>query len=235
MEAFVIESPPIHENSVNYFSAELGFYRLGYYVERYKLNQIKELRITQETPVFGGIESIMSVFPSYVGLPYYPKTLDGFMSRTVENRAIEEVKAGEFFKPLVHQHKLFCPTVRDASFGCELTIGKIPKGTEVLVSKAINFRSEFRVYVSHGEILNICNYKGDPSMLPDVDRIKAMIRSYETSVASYGLDVGVLESGQTALVEVNDFCCLGNYGLKAVQYAKCIADRWSQIWAEYKE
>ena len=60
MTAYVVKAPPIHENSINYFSAELGFYRLGYVVERFDLQNIQDLKISGDTPVFGGV-------PEYTG------------------------------------------------------------------------------------------------------------------------------------------------------------------------
>lgn len=233
MLAYVIEAPPIHENSINYFSAELGFYRLGYAVERFKLSQLKEADISDETPVFGGMESLRVVLPSYDGLPYYPPELSDFMYRRVEIREIHEVKQGEFFKPQASDQKLFRACVKDSSFQSELLLGQIPAGTKVVVADAVKFCSESRVYVCDGEILNICFYKGNPLSQPDVKAIRSMVAATKGYASAYGLDVGVLEDGRTALVELNDFCCLGNYGLKAVEYARCIAKRWPEIWAKY--
>ncbi|MEM6502682.1 MAG: hypothetical protein AAF685_12680 [Cyanobacteria bacterium P01_C01_bin.89] len=120
MKAYVIEAPPMHENAVNYFSAELGFYRLGYFVERYKLADLKNTNVNEETPIFGGMESLKIVLPEYIGLPYYPPELKDYMYRNVELRNINEVKIGEFFKPQESQHKLFTARIKDESFQCEL-------------------------------------------------------------------------------------------------------------------
>lgn len=234
MEAYVIEAPPIHENAVNYSTAELGFYRLGYFVERYKLTDLKNANVSEETPVFGGIESLQIVLPEYVGLPYYPPELKGYMYRNVELREISEVKTGEFIKPQESEHKLFTARVKDDSFQCELVLGKISNKTKVVVTTAIKFHSEYRVYVREGEILNICFYKGNPLIQPNVTAIQAMVTATKDYAAAYSLDVGVIEDGRTALVEMNDFCCLGNYGLKAIEYAKCIADRWPEVWLKYR-
>ena len=234
MKAYVIEAPPIHENAVNYFSAELGFYRLGYFVERYKLADLKNTNVNEETPIFGGMESLKIVLPEYIGLPYYPPELKDYMYRNVELRNINEVKIGEFFKPQESQHKLFTARIKEESFQCELMLGKIPTETKVVVTTAIKFHSEYRVYVRDGEILNICFYKGNPLIQPNVTAIQKMVTATKDYAVAYGLDVGVIENGRTALVETNDFCCLGNYGLRAIEYAKCIADRWPEVWGEFR-
>lgn len=61
MTAYVIAAEPIYENAANYFSAELGFYRLGYAVERYKLSELEGKDVNEETPVFGGMESLQMI------------------------------------------------------------------------------------------------------------------------------------------------------------------------------
>lgn len=235
MTAYVIDAPPIHENSVNYFYAALGLYRLGYHVERYQLSELSSKEVTEETPVFGGMESILAILPNYVGLPYYPPEIERYMFREVELRDIRDVKDGEFFKPREHEHKLFSPRIKDESFQCELLLGSIPEETKVLTSPALSFVSEFRVYVHQGKVLNVCYYKGDPLVQPSLETIKTMVPEIGGYAAAFGLDVGVLEDGRTTLVELNDFCCIGNYGLKAIDYARCIADRWPEIWTRFSD
>ncbi|MEM6502077.1 MAG: ATP-grasp domain-containing protein, partial [Cyanobacteria bacterium P01_C01_bin.89] len=122
----------------------------------------------------------------------------------------------------------------DLLYKLALMLGKIPTETKVVVTTAIKFHSEYRVYVRDGEILNICFYKGNPLIQPNVTAIQKMVTATKDYAVAYGLDVGVIENGRTALVETNDFCCLGNYGLKAIEYAKCIADRWPEVWGEFR-
>ena len=60
-----------------------------------------------------------------------------------------------------------------------------------------------------------------------------MISRVSHYAVAFGLDVGVLDTGETAVIEMNDFCCLGNYGLKAQHYAMCIAKRWTEIFRTF--
>ncbi|MEZ5324748.1 MAG: ATP-grasp domain-containing protein [Verrucomicrobiales bacterium] len=233
MTAYVVDADPIHENSVNYFSAALGFYRLGYFVERYELSALSSFSLSEETPVFGGIESIHTVLPDYTGLPYYPPELAEFMHRNVEKRLIGEVKLGEFFKPAEEDHKLFSPRVKDDSFDSDLLISRIPPETAVFAVQAVKFVSEFRVYVNQGEVLDVCRYKGNPLQFPDTGTIAEMVSRCAYYSSGFGLDVGVTSEGATALVELNDFCCLGNYGLRAIDYARAIAVRWEEAWNQF--
>lgn len=233
MTAFVVAAEPIHENAANYFIAELGFYRLGYFVERYQLADLHTAEIEAETPVFGGIESVQKVLPSYIGSPYCPGELQPFMSRKVEWRSINEVREGQFFKPFEEEHKLFSPRIKDNTFECDLLISRIEPEKEVIVTEAITLESEFRVYVCQGEILNICFYKGNPLKQPKLDTITKMVELVTHYSSAFGLDVGVTDTGETVLVEMNDFCCLGNYDLRAIAYARCIAIRWEEAWHQF--
>jgi len=51
---------------------------------------------------------------------------------------------------------------------------------------------------------------------------------------AYSIDVGILESGETILVECNDGFALGNYGVPARRYAEMHRDRWYQMVNELK-
>ena len=66
-----------------------------------------------------------------------------------------------------------------------------------------------------GLVVGIRHYGGDPANLPDDEVVSESVRTLNTSgqaTAGYGLDLGVLSSGQTALVERNDGFSLGSYG-----------------------
>jgi hypothetical protein len=234
VQAYVLEADPIHENSVNYFSAALGFHRLGYQVERYRLSELPLLRVSAETPVFGGIQSILRLFPAYRSLPHYPVELAGFLGREIQVKRLAEVKQGEFFKPLEQDQKKFAPMILDDSVAASIAVHSMEPDHRVYVSEEVSILSEYRCYVHHGEPAAIHCYKGDVTIFPDRNAILDMIEAYTSAPVAYGLDVGVLESGETVLIGVNDFCCLGNYGIRPTPYAFGIASRWEQLWAQYR-
>jgi hypothetical protein len=234
MQAYVIDAEPIHENSINYFAATLGFYRIGYFVDRYKLSDLPRLDVSVDTPVFGGLESIMSVFPGYRSIPHYPEELKGFLGREIEVRPLAEVRPGEFFKPLEHEHKLFNPMIMSDSVPAGIITGSLAPDHRVYATQAIQLVSEFRCYVLRREILAIHCYKGDCTVFPKRETLLAMVEAFDASPVAYGLDVGVTAEGETVVVEVNDFCCLGNYGIRPAPYAFAIAARWSQLWKEQR-
>lgn len=92
MQAYVLETEHVHENAINYDAASLGLYRIGYYVDRFKLAQLPELEVSEDTPVFGGKLCVNHFFPDYVSIPHYPNSLRGFLHREIEVKLASEVR-----------------------------------------------------------------------------------------------------------------------------------------------
>ena len=99
----------------------------------------------------------------------------------------------------------------------------------VWVQEAVEFVSEWRVYVQEGVILQVCNYRGDPLWFPDRGVVEAGLAAYRAAPRAYGIDWGVTTSGETLLVEVNDAFALGNYGLRPQEYAALVEARWREL------
>lgn len=81
------------------------------------------------------------------------------------------------------------------------------------MSNIIDIRSEWRVYVCRGKIINITCYDGSASLFPDISVIYEMIfrcRAY-TNLKSYTLDVGVTGMCTTVIIEVHPFVSVGLY------------------------
>lgn len=58
--------------------------------------------------------------------------------------------------------------------------------------------------------------------------IQRFAASSEAS-AAYGIDFGLLDTGETALVEANDGYALGAYSIDAVSYARLLFTRGHQL------
>ena len=98
--------------------------------------------------------------------------------------------------------------------------------------RAVRWASEHRVYVVRGRVVGIRHYAGDPAISPDeavVSEAVRALREWGEATAGYGLDLGVLDDGRTALVEWNDGFSLGSYGLDAGSYTELILARWSEL------
>ena len=62
--------------------------------------------------------------------------------------------------------------------------------------------------------------------------MKECIKTFEKGIhpISYCLDFGVDgKTGETCLVEYNDMCNLGNYGVDASIYSEMLVMRWMEI------
>ena len=123
---------------------------------------------------------------------------------------------------------------------------RITDAPEVWVCEPMDIVSEFRVYVDDGEILGVKHYYGDWSVTPSKSFIEDVVRAYKPCPTAYGIDIGVL--GDVApkqtpkglnwydsafVIEVNDGCNLGNYGLDSIHYGEMIVSRWFEIMANH--
>lgn len=80
-----------------------------------------------------------------------------------------------------------------------------------LVSDVIDIDSEYRCFVHNKRLVGIQNYSGNFEILPDIQKIKNMIKDYKDSPLSYTLDVGINNNG-TFIIEVHPFVSCGLYG-----------------------
>ena len=99
--------------------------------------------------------------------------------------------------------------------------------TLYVVSKRVDFESEYRVFVCRGEIVAIQNYLGDPTILPNGMYVRHMVEEYERKCqhpGSYTMDIGITKDEHrnftTHLIEIHPFAACGLYGF----YDKCICD-----------
>ena len=95
-----------------------------------------------------------------------------------------------------------------------------------LYSELIEIESEYRCFVFNGELLGINNYSGDFTTFPNVDTIKEMIEAYDDQPIAFILDVGVLESGETVVIEAHDFFSCGLYGFADMKRLPIMYSRW---------
>lgn len=99
------------------------------------------------------------------------------------------------------------------------------------VSELIDIRSEWRVFVFHGQILHAACYCGEPLVFPDADAIRAMVAAYDGAPSAWTLDVAVTAAGDTVVIECHRFFSCGLYGFN--DYAR-LPKMLSQAWNEMK-
>lgn len=102
----------------------------------------------------------------------------------------------------------------------------------VWCAETVAWRSEFRAYVVRGEVVALAHYDGDESAPPDGAVLRAALDALSAAGAApagYGIDFGVLATGETALVEKNEGYALGAYGIDGAAYTALLLARWSEI------
>ena len=166
----------------------------------------------------------------------YPEELTKYLYRKVARHAsISTVGKHRFVKPV---------GTKSWTGGIlrSLTIEPSMLDTPIWASDPVNFVCEWRCYVMHGQLLFASRYddQDDDRPEPDFLSVKNMIIDYTQAPVAYTLDVGVLDSGETALVEVSDAWALGLYkpepnaprialGNYQRAYAEMLWSRWNQL------
>ena len=128
-------------------------------------------------------------------------------------------KNGEVFvKPM--------DTIKAEGFPKMLTKKDILEPDIYMFSEPIDIVSEYRCFIYNNNLLGINNYSGEFTIFPDVDTIIEMIGDYTDSPIAYTLDVGVIESGETVIIEVHDFFSCGLYGFADMKNLPTMYSRW---------
>ena len=225
--------------NVNFFLAWEGFNRMGYSVTLFEEKDIPTLDITLDTPVFAGVTIFRKIIDK-LGINYppfdcYPDVLTPYYRRSfrkstmgVEKEKFYKDGVRVFVKPVLP--KQFVGRVWNSIADLILTTN-VPDTAEVWVCEPVEILSEFRVYVYDGDILGVKHYCGDWNLTPPKEFIERVVKTYKSSPIAYGVDIGINKQ-HGFVIEVNDGCNLGNYGLDSINYGRMIVSRWFEIMAD---
>jgi len=213
-----------------------GFIQRGYEVVPFDIKDIDRIQWQKTEPVIGGVGTCRRIL-EHLGVNWhrdtYPIQLRSHFRRNLSTCKIGELKESDlpvFIKPTLDT-KTFTGFVCKDKY--DRRLGNIPPDLDIYKVEVVEFLTEYRVYVLDGKILNIARYTGPVDHMPDVSTIRDMINAMHSTTTegpiAYSLDVGVLDTGDTVLVEVNDALSLGNYGLCPALYSKMISARWLQL------
>jgi ATP-grasp domain, R2K clade family 2 len=193
--------------------------------------------ISRDTPVVAGVAAFFAVLaqlsiprPLFVSLP---EALMQFAGRSVRKMTLREARRldGPLFCKPFHDTKSFTGLVVGTD-GNWATTARLDPDTEVVVSEVVRFVSEYRCFVIDDVVVDVRRYSldVDPLCFPDPNVIRAIVETNRVSAPrGYAVDVGVLDSGATRLVELNDGHSLGEYGLFAPRYARLLEARWCEL------
>lgn len=202
----------------------------------------RSLPLTKESLVVGRIESLEAGMKQLgVSVPQandYPKSLQKYLFRKtwemkfadLEKILYDGMTEPFFAKPKYDLKKFtgrlfFSPD--DLHF-----LAHTSRQTELLCSEEVEWLAEYRVYVVNSEIRHVGLYYGDPDVKLSMETVEAAIKDLDAaneSYIGYGIDFGILTTGETALVEMNDGYGLGAYDISAKDYGELIWLRWEEI------
>lgn len=222
--------------TIDLAAAHYGLKELGYDIFFYNENEVDEIPKSASV-IVGYIQELQTFFEINgfgkqlaINIPSELNTPD-YLGRTLSYMTI-----GEFRK------QPFKPTfIKPARYPKEFMAGVItlpssieflkdtPDDTPALLSNIVDIVSEYRCYIINKKLVGIKHYQGDCRIFPNVQVIDNMINDYKSAPRGYSIDVGILDSGKTILIEVQDGWALGNYGLEADVYARLLTTRWFEL------
>ncbi|MDZ8025307.1 MAG: ATP-grasp domain-containing protein [Nostoc sp. SerVER01] len=168
----------------------------------------------------------------------YPASLKNFMHRRTWTSTLEQLEielrkgryAPTFAKPATRR-KRFTGYVFESEYDLCQVYG-VSRQEPLLCSEVVSWVSEYRIYVVHSQIRSIDHYDGNLNIVLDIEKVLCAIQALDNageSIAGYAIDFGVLDSGETALVEMNDGFAIGAYKIDRKNYTDMILARWQEL------
>jgi hypothetical protein len=189
----------------------------------------------------GSVEFVVAVMrargidvPPHISYPEELRSFHFLKRKLVEGVFSEVSDQNLFIKPR-HEIKGFTGSIlRDLDPSLHIS-----DDYPVWISDPVKFVSEWRYYILRGKIVGRGRYDdGDENApMPDLDLVQDAINACMTGTLPAGcaMDFGVLDTGATALIEVNDGWAIGYYkdgdgnGCSHVDYARLLNARWREL------
>ena len=218
----------------NCFDALIGCEKLG--IETVPFRAVYAIPDYEpENPIVGSLQDTEVAMESLgISLPLldYPEELSSFLGRRIWKSTLFNITSSTdgwhvFVKP-VSDIKRFSGTVLDNSEDV-IKLGGGVEDIEVWCSEKVNFLSEWRLWVIHGEIVGLTPYAGRWDVFPDAEILRKAVLAYQSAPAAYALDFGVTDDARTLLVEASDGYSLQSFGLNPALYVKFLTTRWQEL------
>ncbi|MBV6623369.1 MAG: ATP-grasp domain-containing protein [Rivularia sp. (in: Bacteria)] len=180
-------------------------------------------------------EPLVNDYPACLNYLMYRKTWISTVSE-LERRLLSGMYPPIFAKPATRR-KRFTGCVFETEYDLSKIYG-VSRQEKLLCSEVISWMSEYRVYIINSEIISIDFYDGNADIFIDVEKVQQAIECLDEtgeSYAGYAIDFGVLDSGETALVEMNDGFAVGAYSIDRKKYTDLILARWEELLSNYKK
>lgn len=247
---------PEEQALANYFGE-------GNYTGFYKKHFLRDkFQITKNDFISGDID-VMFHAMKRLGINYsyndYPECLKPYLHRKIWESTLGEVRK-RLFDDLGNEVELGLnwfikpkdKLKRFTGFVCE-TIDDLSKcagagnQTKIWCSEPVTFVDEFRIYRLHFHDSALTTYsygchKKDFNF-QNLEKVDIAIRDWSFSSelpVACAIDVGVLSTGEVALIEVNDAFSLGLYKIACIDnekespeynklYCECLIERWKEL------
>lgn len=254
MSTIILQSPSTHETRVIHTASMLLDHIQVFNSNLDSLNQFARHLQDGALPV-GSVEFVRKAMQiagiSEPQFSCYPGNSKKYWRRNIELSTVGQLgesidnQVARFIKPV--KTKLFSGFILDTSQDLTASgayareqmeiLATLSKNEPIWVSDPVEWQSEWRYYVAHGEIIGSARYDdGDESAAkPDLWVVQRCIADLALA-QPYALDMGVLASGQTALVEVNDAWAIGLYGkaMESKNYLYFLRSRWRELFGNSK-
>jgi ATP-grasp domain, R2K clade family 2 len=218
--------------------------RRGMPIFFYTTKQIlrRQLPLDRQSLVVGDLDCIRGALHQLdIPLPQlneYPVSLEAFLHRRIwrsslgnlENSLLSGMTRSVFAKP-ANRCKRFTGFVLDDE-GDLYRVGNVSRREQIFCAEVVSWLSEYRIYVVKSQVISVDFYSGNPEVTIDdsvVDKAIDILGRSKESYAGYAIDFGVLSSGETALIEMNDGFALGAYQIKSQDYTNLILSRWEEL------
>ncbi|WP_063915440.1 ATP-grasp domain-containing protein [Nocardia salmonicida] len=232
--------PMRHEESL----LEAGLRQRGIPVRFYTIKRLhrRQVPLGADTFIAGDMDAMHAAMRQLdITVPEpddYPASLRAFLHRRVWTSTLGEIEQAldtgsappTFIKPADRRKRftgLVCYSERDVA-----ALGNVSRRQRVWCSEVVRWAAEYRVYVVDQRVVSVDHYDGDATVLLDTTVVEAAVAAYGssgTAPSAYGIDFGVLATGETALVEANDGYALGAYSIDADAYTELIIGRWNEL------
>lgn len=216
------------------------YFGVGNYITFYKKHFIQNRFSITKDDFIAGVIPVMFLAMKKLGIEYkhddYPERLKKYLHRRIWETKLGYIKEQLFngylgnpifIKPK-DKLKKFTGFLLNSSDDWFLTDGA-SDGTNIVCSEPVKWVTEYRIPVINKIPKDYCNYFGNPDIQVDKSAVQNMNDDWTDSPKAYCLDVGVLDTGETALIEINDAFSCGSYSMSVETYGDLLTTRWNEL------
>lgn len=223
-------------NIPHHFDVACALYGAIDSAENFRLTSFEEIQsgklnlLLKRNLAVGSVEFMFEVFRQLgKEIPKLPRNSNRDCEHITLEVALSRSKNESLFiKPT--EIKLFTGFVLDKSlYSC---LNGLPGNTQLLAYKPFDYeiKTEWRAYIKDHKLLDIKNYSGDFTVMPDIEYVKSIIQENKKDFPiAYTIDVGVLSSDENVVIEFNDGWAIGNYGVPNSIYISFLRARYYEI------